>query len=32
VRWPARGEVRGAVVRVRVLGSDGRECFGERVG
>jgi threonylcarbamoyladenosine tRNA methylthiotransferase MtaB len=31
LRWPARGDERGAAVRVRVLRSDGRECLGERV-
>jgi threonylcarbamoyladenosine tRNA methylthiotransferase MtaB len=30
VQWPAAGEVRGAVVRVRVEASDGAECFGVR--
>jgi threonylcarbamoyladenosine tRNA methylthiotransferase MtaB len=30
VRWPSAGEVRGAVVRVRVEASDGAECFGVR--
>jgi len=30
VQWPAAGEVRGAVVRVRVEASDGTECFGVR--
>ena len=30
VRWPATGEVRGAVVRVRVEASEGAECFGVR--
>ncbi|MGB8930112.1 MAG: radical SAM protein, partial [Anaeromyxobacteraceae bacterium] len=28
VRWPASGEQRGQVVRVRVEASDGQECFG----
>ncbi|HSN13967.1 MAG TPA: tRNA (N(6)-L-threonylcarbamoyladenosine(37)-C(2))-methylthiotransferase MtaB [Anaeromyxobacteraceae bacterium] len=28
VRWPASGERRGQVVRVRVEASDGQECFG----
>jgi threonylcarbamoyladenosine tRNA methylthiotransferase MtaB len=31
LRWPARGDERGAAVRVRVLRSDGRACLGERV-
>jgi threonylcarbamoyladenosine tRNA methylthiotransferase MtaB len=30
VRWPSAGDVRGAVVRVRVEASDGTECFGVR--
>ena len=30
VRWPGAGDVRGAVVRVRVEASDGSECFGVR--
>ena len=27
-RWPASGERRGQLVRVRVEASDGQECFG----
>ncbi len=30
VRWPASGEVRGGLARVRVEGSDGDECVGVR--
>jgi threonylcarbamoyladenosine tRNA methylthiotransferase MtaB len=30
VRWPATGEARGTVVRVRIEASDGSECFGVR--
>jgi threonylcarbamoyladenosine tRNA methylthiotransferase MtaB len=30
VRWPASGERRGAVARVRIEASDGAECYGVR--
>lgn len=30
VRWPAAGEMRGGIARVRVEASDGRECLGIR--
>ncbi len=30
VRWPAAGDARGAVARVRVEASDGTECYGVR--
>jgi threonylcarbamoyladenosine tRNA methylthiotransferase MtaB len=30
VRWPASGEARGELVRVRVEGNDGAECVGSR--
>jgi threonylcarbamoyladenosine tRNA methylthiotransferase MtaB len=32
VRWPAAGDARGAVVRVRVTGSDGGHALGVRLG
>ncbi len=30
VRWPASGEVRGSVVRVRIEANDGEDCLGVR--